>query len=226
MSKTSAEFVKPFLEQCGMFKEIQIVDWQQFMQVRPQLPACVDLDGFRTKKINFMAGDIRQWYYSLSNYHFKRDFSEDLFKGKFVGDERAKDKVLVCYTDWYSNYFINIALPLSEHKKDVAFIGLDNEYERIKRLLDYDVPRFELKNLADAAYLMKSSRGVIGNQGGLYSLAEMLKVPRVLLPVEYMKFNEQLIGGPCNVHPVGGECDMIQTIEQALHIPDFLFEKK
>ena len=29
--------------------------------------------------------------------------------------------------------------------------------------------------------------------------------------------------GPCVVHPLGGECDVVQTIEQSVHLPDFLF---
>ena len=78
--------------------------------------------------------------------------------------------------------------------------------------------------MEDAAKLMKGSKGVIGNQGGLFSLAEMLKVPRVLIPPQYILYGSQITIGPCNNHPIGGECDVVQTIEQAVHLPDFLFE--
>jgi len=224
MTKKSAEFVKPLLMQSGLFKDVQIVDYNQFEQLRGQLPDYIDLDEFRVKKINFMGGDIRNWYYALSNYHFKKDFSEDLFKGKLVGDIRAKDKVLVTYTERVNNYFIDISLCLCNHKDNVAFIGIDSEYERIKKILGYDIPRFELKDMEDAAKLMKGSKGVIGNQGGLFSLAEMLKVPRVLIPPQYILYGSQITIGPCNNHPIGGDCDVVQTIEQAVHLPDFLFE--
>lgn len=30
--------------------------------------------------------------------------------------------------------------------------------------------------------------------------------------------------GPCVVHPLGGECDVVQTIEQSVRLPDFLFK--
>ena len=29
--------------------------------------------------------------------------------------------------------------------------------------------------------------------------------------------------GPCAVHPLGGECDVAQTIGQSVRLPDFLF---
>ena len=54
-------------------------------------------------------------------------------------------------------------------------------------------------------------------------MAEMLKVPRLLLAPEYMKVNGALTYGPCVVHPLGGECDVVQTIEQSVRLPDFLF---
>ena len=224
MSRRSAEFIKPLLEQSGMFREVQIVDYSKFAALRGRIGDCVDLDEFRAKKLSFMGGDIRNWYYSLSNMHFKRDFSEDLFKGKFEGDCRAKGKVLVTCTERVNNYYIDISLCLCNHRDSVAFIGLDEEHRRIERLLGYGIPRIEVKDMEDAAYLMRGSKGVIGTQGGLYSLAEMLKVPRVLIPPQYILHNGQLMYGPCNNHPIGGECDLVQTIEQAVHLPDFLFK--
>ena len=36
--------------------------------------------------------------------------------------------------------------------------------------------------------------------------------------------NGALTYGPCVVHPLGGECDVVQTIEQSVRLPGFLFE--
>ena len=32
-----------------------------------------------------------------------------------------------------------------------------------------------------------------------------------------------LAHGPCVVHPLGGECDVVQTIGQSVRLPGFLF---
>ena len=36
--------------------------------------------------------------------------------------------------------------------------------------------------------------------------------------------NGALTYGPCAVHPRGGECDVVQAIEQSVRLPDFLFK--
>lgn len=113
---------------------------------------------------------------------------------------------------------------LSGHRDGIAFIGLGSEHRRLESLAGYPIPRIEAADMADAARLMKGAKGVIGNQGGLWPLAEMLKVPRLLLAPEYVKADGALTYGPCVVHPLGGECDVVQTIEQSVRLPDFLFE--
>ena len=35
--------------------------------------------------------------------------------------------------------------------------------------------------------------------------------------------NGALAYGPCVVHPLGGECDVVQAIGQSARLPDFLF---
>lgn len=57
---------------------------------------------------------------------------------------------------------------------------------------------------------------MIANQGGNYSIAEAMKVPRVLLAPDVMKIDYardpryigKLMPGPCNNLPLGGWCDI------------------
>ena len=224
MSERSARFIIPFLRESGLFTDVQAAEWAKVEQIRGQIDGCVDLDEFRQKRISFYGGDNRLWFYALSSHHFRRDLSENLFEGKFEGDGRAAGKVLVTCTERVNNYYVPISYCLSEHRDGIAFIGLDSEHRRLESLTGYPVPKIEIADMADAARLMKGAKGVIGNQGGLWSLAEMLKVPRLLLAPEYMKMGGALTYGPCVVHPLGGECDVVQTIEQSVHLPDFLFE--
>lgn len=223
MTEKSANFAKAFIEKCGMFDEVHVIEWNQFNAMIKQVPNVVDLDLFRNCYLNFCGGDIRNWYYATCSHHFEKDFSKNLFEGKFEGDTRARNHVLVTYTERYNDYFISIATAVCNHKEEIGFIGIDREYERFCKLIDFKAKRFEINNSADAAYLMKGSRGVIGNSGGLYSLAEMLKVPRLLIMPQYMKVNDKLMYGPCNQLPLGGWCDIIQTSAQAVKLTDELF---
>lgn len=205
MTQKSAEFLKPFLEECGFFKQIDIVSWNDFIQIKGQVNNLVMLDAFRNMPLNFFGEDIRSYYYALSTNHFNQDFSKNLFEGKFEGDNRAKDKFLICYTERVNSHFVSpLQCGIKDYLDRIAFVGLDSEYERFCKMTDATIPRFKITDMADAARLMKGSRGVFGNQGGLLSLAEMLKVDRLLISPEYMQLNGKVMIGPCTHKVTGG----------------------
>ena len=225
MNKKTVDFVMSFFKHCGLYDEVNAVDFKTFEKIIPQIPILVDLDVFRTMKLNFFATDIREYYYALTTHHFNKDFSRNLFEGKFEGDLRAKGRVIVSYTSRVHSYYVHPHAVLFDRLDDISFIGLDSEYEEFCKIMDKKIHRFEIKTLEDAAYLIKGASGFFGNQGGLFSLAEMLKVPRLLLSPQYMVLNGRLSIGPANVNPMGGAwCDKIMVIDNSLGITKNFFD--
>lgn len=159
-----------------------------------------------------MAGDIRSYYYILSKIHLPQDMSRKYFNFKGT-DEKFKDKIILCISDRYLNPYIDIKL-LEEFKDDFIFMGLPEEYNNFVNNY-FKVPYVKIKNALEAAVVFNSCIGMIGVQGGLYSIAEMMKIPRVLITPEYMKVKckennddnkiiEKIIKGPVNNNPCGG----------------------
>ena len=68
----------------------------------------------------------------------------------------------------------------------------------------FDLEYCPTKDLLEAGKYIAGAKCVIGNQSGLFSLAECMKVPRILCSAEYFRYNNQYIPGPVNVHPQGG----------------------
>ena len=65
--------------------------------------------------------------------------------------------------------------------------------------------------------MMKGSIGYIANQTGFFSVAEALKVPRVLFPAEVMIEGGRQVLGPKNVLPLGGWCQTLSNNSKVLN---------
>ena len=62
---------------------------------------------------------------------------------------------------------------------DLVFIGLNHEYEDLKK----EIPNLQFQNCKDfleAAQIIKSSRFFLGNSSFGFTIAEGLKVPRLM----------------------------------------------
>ena len=85
------------------------------------------------------------------------------------------------------NYIINYKF--LKNYKDLIFIGLEKEYEDLKK----EVPNLEFyncKNFLEVAEIIKASKFYLGNLSFGYTIAEGLKVPRLLesvpeFPLDY-----------------------------------------
>jgi hypothetical protein len=201
MTEAGANFLKPLLNE--MFSDVTI---------SPNLPDnFYDLDGVRKLNINFFCGDIRTWYYNLCAEHLPQDFETPLFSP--VKDERFKHKAILIYTARYRNVCVNYDF-LKKYQDELVLFGLPGEHESFCKN-HFELEFFRLKDAGEAAALMAGSRGVIGNPSGLYTIAECIKAPRVLLTPEYMRYgNGAVMGGPVNVHPRGGWFEVAQTDEK------------
>ncbi|MDC1476034.1 hypothetical protein N8084_00885 [Pelagibacteraceae bacterium] len=132
----------------------------------------VDLDLCREIPINVSFHQVR-WYVHITGIHVNM---EDAFLD--VNPKKNFDsKVIILRTFRNRNHFIDYKF-LSKYK-NLLFVGLENEFNDLKN----DVPNLEFYNCKDfheMAQIIKASRFYLGNLSGGYSIAEGLKVPRLL----------------------------------------------
>lgn len=138
------------------------------------------LEAFRTFGLNLGAGSITKWYEDLFP---TKEIIDDFNKWLYVyPDDKIKksfsDKICVVRSQRYW-LPLNISI-LEPYANDIVFIGTDNEYESFKDKLKVDVPHVFINNFLEAAQVFKSCKLCIGNQTGLFSVMEGLKVPRLL----------------------------------------------
>jgi hypothetical protein len=111
-----------------------------------------------------------------------------------------QNKIVVLRSLRYHNHFINYNF-LNKYD-DVYFIGMDYEYSELKKDIN-NLKFYNCKNFLDMAQIIKSSRLFIGNSSLGFTLAEGLKVPRLL---EAYPFN-----GSQQVHGLNGYDFYFQT---------------
>tara|TARA_B110000971_G_scaffold217722_1_gene255155 strand:- start:1235 stop:2158 length:924 start_codon:yes stop_codon:yes gene_type:complete len=88
-----------------------------------------------------------------------------------------KKKIIILRSLRHQNHFINYRF-LAKYN-DVFFIGIDYEYNDLKKTLP-NLKFYECLNFLDMAQVIKSSRLFIGNSSLGFAIAEGLKVPRLL----------------------------------------------
>ena len=190
MTSESANFIKSLLESQEYINEVSISN---------DIPAnAINLDLFRKLPCNFMAGDIRSWYYNLSKQHLPREFWKPIITSST--DDKYKDKILVISTERYQNVFIDYK-QLKQFKNHLIFIGTEKEHNLFNDKY-FNIEYKKCSSLLEIAKYMSGAKGVLGNQSGLYSLAECMKVKRILISAEYFMFNNKIVPGPVNNHPI------------------------
>ena len=208
-TRQSAEFIKPLLQKCQFIDHVMIGD---------TIPVgAIDLNKFRSEAIGLYSGDLRDYYYNFGDQILPREFWKPILDVQ--SDYRFKDKILLTLTERYVNVAINYT-ELKQFADKIVFMGTEKEYNLFCKKY-FEVSQFVIpKTLLEAAQYMKGSLGYISNQTGFFALAEALKVPRILFPVDWMYGpNYQVIPGPKNVLPLGGRCQNIsknQMIKKAV----------
>jgi hypothetical protein len=206
MTEGAARFIKSLIESQDFINEVSFSD---------DIPAgAINLDTFRSLKINFASGDIRSWYYNLSKQHLPREFWKPIINIKNV-NKTYSDKILIASTQRYQNVFINYD-NIKKYQDNLVFIGTEEEYNLFKEKV-CEVPYLKCSSLLEIAEYMAGAKGVIGNPSGLYSLAECMKVNRILISPDYFMYNNQLAPGPVNVHPQGGWNEIVSTTEKLMN---------
>lgn len=132
----------------------------------------VDLDLCREIPINVSFHQVR-WYVHITGKHVNM---ENPFL--FVDEKKKFDpKVVILRTFRNRNHFINYKF-LRKYN-NLLFVGLENEYKKLRD----EIPNLEFYNCKDfleMAQIIKTSKFYLGNLSGGYSIAEGLKVPRLL----------------------------------------------
>jgi len=132
----------------------------------------VNLNLFKELAMNLGLGSLR-WYFQITGMH------ADLSKPSLTVEphKEIKNKVVIFRSARRHNFYINYKF--LEKYNNLLFIGLKYEYELLKK----EVPNLEFydcKDFLEMAEIIKSSKFFLGNLSLGYSIAEGLKVPRLL----------------------------------------------
>ena len=132
----------------------------------------IDLDIFRDIPLDFSFLSQR-WYFHIAGV--QTDLNQ-----RFIDvpeHEHIKNKVVIVRSFRARNYFINYNF--LEKYDNLLFIGIREEYEDLKKSVK-NLEFYDVKDFYEMAQIIKSSKFFLGNQSFAYSLAESLKVPRLL----------------------------------------------
>ena len=132
----------------------------------------IDLNLFRKMPMNFNLDEVR-WYFHLTGVHV------DLSKQYLFAEEHhsIRKKIVIMRSTRRKNAFINYKF--LNNYNNVLFLGLRDEYIDLKK----DIQKLEFhdcKNFLEAAEIIKSSKFFIGNSSFGFTLAEGLKIPRIM----------------------------------------------
>ncbi|RVU01805.1 hypothetical protein EOD41_07555 [Mucilaginibacter limnophilus] len=152
------------------------------IEAQPYIASCrvyngddidIDLDNFRTPLIPMDKGNIARWCSYLTG------ISPDLHVNwlDVEADNNYNDTIVLARSERYRNDFINHQF-LNQYPNKV-FIGVDSEYNDMKRMLP-DLKRVEIQNFTQMASIIAGCKFFIGNQSFPFAIAEALKVPRIL----------------------------------------------
>ena len=132
----------------------------------------IDLNLIREMPIDFNIDSVR-WYSQLTGIH--TDLSVPYIFAE--PHDVIKNKVTIMRNVRRKNYFTNYKF-LKKYE-NLLFIGLNDEYEDLKK----EVPNLEFydcKDFLEIAQIIKSSKLFLGNLSFGYTIAEGLKIPRLL----------------------------------------------
>jgi hypothetical protein len=213
MTTASAEFLRELLECQSFINKVTISD---------ELPEdAIDLDRCRDLKINFAAGDIHNWYYNLCRSHLPREFWKPVLD--VLPDHKYKDKVLFASTERYQNIYIDYSV-LEKYKKHLVFVGTAEEYAAFCGQY-FEMEYAACHSMLELARYMMGARGLLANQSGIFSTADCLKIPRILLAPEFFIFKKRVGPGPHVNLPQGGWCEDAGTTEKMIASLEELLKK-
>lgn len=203
MSIKSAEFLIPLLRAQPYCELVTYSDYT--------MKDMIDLNVIRTQPLNYYCGQIRDWYYGLTNLVLPRNFWKKIL---FVEpNDKFKDKILFTLTERYVNCNIDYK-QIEPYKDHLVFIGTEKEHDIFaKSYFDMEYAG-QFNNMLQIAQVLQGAKGYIGNQTSIFAVAEGLKIPRGLMACDFIKVDDHIEPGPANVCPLGGYCVGIHKTER------------
>jgi len=132
----------------------------------------INLDIFRDVPINVRFHSIR-WYFHITGTHVNMENSFLSAKPH----NAIQNKIILVRSPRYRNEYINYNF--LKNTKNLLCIGLKSEFENIKKEV-HDLEFYDCKDFLEMAEIIKASKFFLGNLCFPYSIAEGLKVPRLL----------------------------------------------
>ena len=151
---------QPYINECTIFTN-QKVD--------------IDLDEFRKLPIRFQTGVIPRWYFWLGDSEY--DLSKAWIQASTNTD--YKNKVIISRTQRHTNSMINYKF-INNYANDIVFVGVEEEWVLFKKQCPSCRDWVKFNNLFDMANAFNSCKFFVGNQGMPYTLAESMKINRLL----------------------------------------------
>jgi len=173
----------------------------------------VDLDKHHLVPIGMPYGNIYRW-----QFYTYPDMACDLSKPWLdisPFDSVVEDLILINRTERCRNTMIDYSF-LSKYQDRLLFIGLESEWLRFKQDTGLTLPLFTAKDFLELAMMIKSCSFFIGNQSLCFSLAEAMKMPRVLEICPFLP----------NVIPSGNNAFDFYFQSNFEYYVDFLAKKK
>ncbi|RYD91742.1 MAG: hypothetical protein EOP50_13770 [Sphingobacteriales bacterium] len=164
MNRKTAEMLQPLLAAQPYISSCTIYEGG---------PVDVDLDSFRGGHIPLDRGHIARWYFQM--FGVSRDLGKPWLFAQ--PDEQMRSSIVVARSNRYQMPFI--AYDFLRAYDDVVFVGLPDEFEAMKKA----VPGLRYRPVADfleLAGVIAGAKMFIGNQSFPFSIAEGLKVRRLL----------------------------------------------
>jgi len=132
----------------------------------------INFDLFRNMPMDFNLDEVR-WYFHLTGVHV--DLSVPYLNVK--ANDKIKNRVVVMRSTRRKNLLINYKF--MNKYKDIIFIGLNDEYQDLKKEVT-NLEFYECKDFLEMAEIIKSSKFFLGNSSFGFTIAEGLKVPRLM----------------------------------------------
>jgi hypothetical protein len=139
-------------------------------------PVDVDLNGFRRLPINPTTYCLPRWYF-LFLIGTRWDLAQPWLTVE--PDPTFRNHIVVSRNPRLRSQFIRYEF-MNEFADEIVFSGVRGEFEEFVR----ECPRcnrfYEAPDFLALARVLKGARFFCGNQGFLYTLAEAMKIPRLL----------------------------------------------
>lgn len=133
----------------------------------------IDLDYFRAGGIPLDKGNIARWCSYLTGVN------PTLWKPWLTvePDTTFANTIVMARSERYRNYTINYKF--MNQYSDIAFIGVESEYNDMRKTIPH-IRWVQVDDFMQMARIIAGAKFFMGNQSFPYSIAEGLKVPRIL----------------------------------------------